>query len=132
MLRYDGSPGRGFGWSLAERELGYRARRPASTSAGTAPTASAPQGPGDEDRPLTGRRFNGRRAKTYTYDDLRLPLEHHRRLPARPRASRPASAICLFMDRVPELAIGFLGILKTRAIAKAMFSAFGDESLFVR
>ena len=36
------------------------------------------------------------------------------------------------MDRVPELYIGVLGILKIGAIAQPLFSAFGDESLFVR
>jgi len=40
--------------------------------------------------------------------------------------------ICLFMDRVPELYFSFLGILKIGAIVQPLFSAFGDESLFVR
>ncbi len=44
----------------------------------------------------------------------------------------PGERVCLFMDRVPELYVGFLGILKTGAIAQPLFSAFGDESLFVR
>jgi acetyl-CoA synthetase len=40
--------------------------------------------------------------------------------------------ICLFMDRIPELYFSFLGILKIGAIVQPLFSAFGDESLFVR
>jgi len=40
--------------------------------------------------------------------------------------------VCLFMDKIPELYIGFLGILKIGAVAQPLFSAFGDESLFVR
>lgn len=40
--------------------------------------------------------------------------------------------VCLFMDKIPELYIGFLGVLKIGAIAQPLFSAFGDESLFVR
>jgi acetyl-CoA synthetase len=40
--------------------------------------------------------------------------------------------VCLFMDKVPELYLGVLGILKIGAIAQPLFSAFGDESLFVR
>ena len=36
------------------------------------------------------------------------------------------------MDKIPELYIGVLGILKIGAIAQPLFSAFGDESLFVR
>jgi acetyl-CoA synthetase len=38
--------------------------------------------------------------------------------------------ICLFMDRIPELNISFLGILKIGAIAQPLFSAFEEESLF--
>jgi acetyl-CoA synthetase len=40
--------------------------------------------------------------------------------------------ICLFMDRIPELYFSFLGILKIGAVVQPLFSAFGDESLFVR
>ena len=40
--------------------------------------------------------------------------------------------ICLFMDKVPELYFGFLGILKMGGIAQPLFSAFGGESLFTR
>jgi len=40
--------------------------------------------------------------------------------------------VCLFMDKIPELYFGLLGILKIGAIAQPLFSAFGDESLFVR
>ena len=40
--------------------------------------------------------------------------------------------VCLFMDRIPELYLSFLGILKMGAIVQPLFSAFGEESLFVR
>ena len=40
--------------------------------------------------------------------------------------------VCLFLDKVPELYIGFLGILKMGGIAQPLFSAFGGESLFTR
>jgi acetyl-CoA synthetase len=36
------------------------------------------------------------------------------------------------MDRIPELYFSFLEILKIGAIVQPLFSAFGDESLFVR
>jgi acetyl-CoA synthetase len=36
------------------------------------------------------------------------------------------------MDRIPELYLSFLGILKIGAVVQPLFSAFGDESLFVR
>jgi acetyl-CoA synthetase len=44
----------------------------------------------------------------------------------------PEDRVCLFMDKIPELYIGFLGVLKIGAIAQPLFSAFGDESLHVR
>ncbi|MBN1187087.1 MAG: acetate--CoA ligase [Bacteroidales bacterium] len=40
--------------------------------------------------------------------------------------------VCLFLDRIPELYISFLGILKIGAVVQPLFSAFGEESLFVR
>ena len=40
--------------------------------------------------------------------------------------------VCLFMDKVPELYFGVLGILKMGGIAQPLFSAFGGESLFTR
>ena len=69
--------------------------------------------------------------KTYTYNDVR-------------RASntigaylqglgiKPEDRVCIFMDKIPELYIGFVGILKIGAIAQPLFSAFGEESLHVR
>jgi len=37
--------------------------------------------------------------------------------------------VCLFLDRIPELYIGFIGILRLGAVVQPLFSAFGDESL---
>ncbi len=37
--------------------------------------------------------------------------------------------VFLFLPRIPELYVGFLGILKTGAIAGTMFSAFGKDAL---
>jgi acetyl-CoA synthetase len=36
------------------------------------------------------------------------------------------------MDRIPELYLSFLGVLKIGAVVQPLFSAFGDESLHVR
>ncbi|KAB3545343.1 MAG: AMP-binding protein, partial [ANME-2 cluster archaeon] len=38
----------------------------------------------------------------------------------------------IFLPRIPELYVSFLGILKTGAIAGTMFSAFGTEGLYDR
>ncbi len=69
--------------------------------------------------------------KTYTYNDLRLAANAIGAF-LRGLGIRPGERVCLFLDRIPELYLGFLGILKTGAIAQPLFSAFGDESLLVR
>ncbi len=46
--------------------------------------------------------------------------------------SMPGDRVCLFMDKIPELYLGFVGVLKIGAVAQPLFSAFGEESLFVR
>ncbi len=69
--------------------------------------------------------------KKYTYNDIRLTSntigDYLRGL-----GIQAEDRVCLFMDKIPELYLGFLGILKIGAIAQPLFSAFGDESLFVR
>jgi acetyl-CoA synthetase len=69
--------------------------------------------------------------KRFTFNDLRVLSNTIARFLCT-LDLRPAERICLFMDRVPELYIGFLGILKTGSVAQPLFSAFGDESLLVR
>ena len=44
----------------------------------------------------------------------------------------PGERVCLFLDRVPELYLAFVGILKLGAVVQPLFSAFGDESLATR
>lgn len=69
--------------------------------------------------------------KQYTYNDLRLLSNTIADYLIKLGLS-PGDRICLFMDKVPELYIGFLGILKMGGIAQPLFSAFGGESLFTR
>jgi acetyl-CoA synthetase len=69
--------------------------------------------------------------KNYTFDDIRKlsnSVAHY----LRNIGIVPGDRVCLFMDKVPELYIGFLGILKLGAIAQPLYSAFGSESLFTR
>jgi acetyl-CoA synthetase len=118
----------GFDWTIAERELGYT--------------------PGDvlnigwmcSDRlcwlglahklALIWEDHQGNQRR-YTYDDVRVLSNTVARFLCS-LGIEPGERVCLFMDRVPELYIGFLGVLKTGAVAQPLFSAFGDESLFVR
>ncbi len=69
--------------------------------------------------------------RKYTYNDFRLASntigDFLRKL-----GIKAEDRVCLFMDKIPELYLGFLGVVKIGAIAQPLFSAFGDESLFVR
>jgi acetyl-CoA synthetase len=70
-------------------------------------------------------------ARTYTFGDLRLLSNTFASILSRDGVV-PGERVCLFMDRVPELYIGFLGILKMGGLAQPLFSAFGEESLHTR
>lgn len=69
--------------------------------------------------------------KQYTYNDLRI-LSNSIAKYLVDLQIKPGERVCLFMDRVPELYIGFISILKMGGVAQPLFSAFGDESLFTR
>ena len=69
--------------------------------------------------------------KKYTFNDIRL-AGNTIGLFLRNLGIRNDDRVCLFMDRIPELYLSFLGVLKIGAIVQPLFSAFGDESLFVR
>jgi acetyl-CoA synthetase len=69
--------------------------------------------------------------KKYSFNDVRLASNTIGSM-LRESGLVNEDRICLFMDRVPELYFSFLGILKIGAIVQPLFSAFGDESLFVR
>jgi acetyl-CoA synthetase len=45
---------------------------------------------------------------------------------------RSLDRVCVFLDRIPELYIGFMGILKVGAVVQPLFSAFGEEAFFQR
>ena len=117
-----------FSWSIAEKELGYS--------------------PGDiinigwhcSDRicrkglgskiALYYEGFGGTE-KSYTFNDIRLAGNTIGDF-LRKQGITEGDRVCLFMDRIPELYLSFLGILKIGAVVQPLFSAFGDESLFVR
>ncbi len=69
--------------------------------------------------------------KRYTFNDIRLASNTIGSF-LRKLGIADGDRVCLFMDKIPELYLSFLGILKIGAIAQPLFSAFGDESLFVR
>ena len=69
--------------------------------------------------------------KTYTFNEIRLASNTIGTF-LKEIGIKPEDRVCLFMDKIPELYLGFLGVLKIGAIAQPLFSAFGDESLLVR
>ncbi len=117
-----------FDWSVAERELGYETGRPINIGAMCSDRlchlglARKPA--------LVWEDYQGQQ-KRFTFDDLRVLSNTVADFLGRLRIS-PGERVCLFLDRVPELYIGFLGILKMGAVAQPLFSAFGEESLLVR
>ncbi|MBM3421213.1 MAG: AMP-binding protein, partial [Bacteroidetes bacterium] len=69
--------------------------------------------------------------KRYTFNDIRLAGNTIGSF-LRGLGIRNEDRVCLFMDRIPELYLSFLGVLKIGAVVQPLFSAFGEESLFVR
>lgn len=119
---------RDFDWSIAENELGYRkgdilnigwycSDRICEMGRGDTPALLWESATGEE--------------KRYTYNDIRV---YSNTIGAylRGKGVKNGDRVCLFMDRIPELYIGLVGILKIGAVAQPLFSAFGDEALLVR
>ena len=69
--------------------------------------------------------------KKYTFNDVRLACNAIGTF-LRNLGIKEEDRVCLFMDRIPELYLSFLGVLKIGSIVQPLFSAFGDESLHVR
>jgi acetyl-CoA synthetase len=69
--------------------------------------------------------------KRYTFNDMRQ-LTNSIASFLQKLGIQPGERVCLFMDKVPELYFGFLGVLKMGAIVQPLFSAFGSESLLTR
>ncbi len=119
---------KGFSWSIAERELEYREGN--SINIGWYCTDRLCRTARARKPALIWEGHIGEE-RVYTYEDLRLASNTIAAF-LRSLGLKDGDRICLFLDKIPELYIGFLGILKLGAIAQPLFSAFGDSSLFVR
>jgi len=119
---------RDFEWSQVERELGYTPGGPINIGWYCSDRV-CDLGKGDK----IALRWEGMGGveKTFTYNDIRRASNTIGRF-LRGLGIEAGDRVCLFMDRVPELYIGVVGILKIGAIGQPLFSAFGDESLYVR
>jgi acetyl-CoA synthetase len=117
-----------FDWSVSEKELGYKQGDKINIGwycsdriclmGKSAKTALIYEGFGGVEKKYT---FNDIRLAGNTIGTFLMEL-----------GIKNEDRVCLFMDRIPELYLSFLGVLKIGAIVQPLFSAFGDESLFVR
>ncbi len=117
-----------FDWNIAEKELDYKPG--GIINIGWYCSDRICQ-MGKAEKPALIWEGSTGNEKRYSYNDLRLysnTIGHF----LQGLGVKPEDRVCLFMDKIPELYIGFLGILKMGGIAQPLFSAFGDESLFVR
>jgi len=117
-----------FDWSISEKELDYKAGNIINIGWYCSDRICR-MGKGDKTA-LMWEGFGGIEKK-YTYNDIRMASNTIAAF-LKNLGINDGDRVCLFMDRIPELYIGFLGILKMGAVAQPLFSAFGDESLFVR
>lgn len=117
-----------FDWAISERELGYVAGEPINIGWHCSDRICR-QGRGGYPA-LAWEDFRGT-GRTYTFDDLRVLSNAFAGFLQRLGVG-PGERVCLFLDRIPELYIGFLGILKMGGIAQPLFSAFAEESLWTR
>jgi len=118
----------GFSWSVAEKELEYSPGDILNIGWYCSDRICR-KGKGDKIA-LYYEGFGGTE-KSFTFNDLRLAGNTIGSF-LRNQGIAEGDRVCLFMDRIPELYLSFLGILKIGAVVQPLFSAFGDESLFVR
>ncbi|MCX7834499.1 MAG: acetate--CoA ligase [bacterium] len=117
-----------FDWSIAEKELDYQKGNPINIG-WYCSDRNCLKGKANKIA-LMWEDYNGK-TKTFTFNDIRL-FSNSIGTFLQQQGIQPEERVCLFMDRVPELYIGFLGVLKIGAIVQPLFSAFGPESLFTR
>jgi acetyl-CoA synthetase len=119
---------RSFSWSIAENELGYDEGDNINIGWYCSDRICL-KGKGKKVA-LYHEDYSGN-AKSYTFNDIRLAGNTIGTF-LRSLGIRDEDRVCLFMDRIPELYLSFLGVLKIGAVVQPLFSAFGDESLHVR
>jgi Acyl-coenzyme A synthetases/AMP-(fatty) acid ligases len=117
-----------FDWSVSEKELGYKQGDIINIGWYCSDRICMM---GKSDKPALYYEGFGDVEKKYTFNDIRLASNTIGTFLTN-IGLKDEDIICLFMDRIPELYFSFLGILKIGAVVQPLFSAFGDESLFVR
>ncbi len=115
-------------WALAEQELEWGRNGPTNIGWYCSDRICR-QGYGE--RPALIWEDHQGNGRTFTFDQVRRRTDAIAQY-LRNLGLGPGDRICLFMDRVPELYLGFLAVLKMGGIVQPLFSAFGEESLQVR
>ena len=119
---------RTFDWSIAEKELDYSEGNIINIGWYCSDRICM-KGKGEKIA-LYWEGFGGNK-KQFTFNDIRVAGNTIGTF-LRNLGIKEEDRVCLFMDRIPELYLSFLGVLKIGAIVQPLFSAFGDESLHVR
>ncbi|MEI6047376.1 MAG: acetate--CoA ligase [Bacteroidota bacterium] len=117
-----------FDWSVSEKELGHKHGDKINIGWYCSDRICLM---GKSDKTALIYEGFGGVEKKFTFNDIRLASNTIGTFLAG-LGIRNEDRVCLFMDRIPELYLSFLGVLKIGAIVQPLFSAFGDESLFVR
>ncbi len=117
-----------FDWSIAEKELDYKSGDDINIGWYCSDRICEM---GKADKPALIWEGLGGVEKQYTFNDVRLRSNTIASF-LKDLGVKTEDRVCLFMDKIPELYIGFVGILKLGAVAQPLFSAFGDDSLHVR
>lgn len=117
-----------FSWAIAEKELEYK-NGDVINIGWYCSDRICLKGKGSKTA-LIYEGFGGI-SRQFTYNDIRIAGNTIGSF-LRGLGITEGDRVCLFMDRIPELYLSFLGILKMGAIVQPLFSAFGEESLFVR
>ncbi|MCD4654885.1 acetate--CoA ligase [bacterium] len=117
-----------FSWSISEKELEYKKDK--TINIGWYCTDRICN-MGKGDKPALIWEGLGGKHREYTYNELQIRSNVIGQF-LRSLDVKAEDRVCLFMDKIPELYVSFLGVLKMGGIAQPLFSAFGDESLFVR
>jgi acetyl-CoA synthetase len=115
-------------WGTAKKELGYTEGAPINI-ASVCVDRHVAAGRGDK-LALIHENHEGE-FRHFTYRDL-LQLTNGWAAFLRGLGLKDLDRVCLFLDRVPELYIGFIGILKIGAVVEPLFSAFGEDALCQR
>ncbi|MDX2474093.1 MAG: AMP-binding protein, partial [Candidatus Krumholzibacteria bacterium] len=118
----------GFAWQQVADELGHRTGDPLNIG-WYCSDRICQQGKAAKTA-LLWEDFRGEK-RTYSFDDLRQLTNTFAQY-LEELDVKPGERVCLFMDRAPELYLGFLGVLKMGGIVQPLFSAFGEDSLWTR